>query len=59
MNKAFGILLSCLIFLLACQDKKKPSDETKKITKDTNAIVEPETSSNPYATIDVSPMDMS
>jgi hypothetical protein len=59
MNKAFGILLIGFVFLLACQDKKKSPAETKKTTIDSNAIRTTDTSDNPYAAIDVSPMDMS
>ena len=58
MNKIFGILV-CFIFLLSCQNNKKTSNETTKTNSDTNTVVKPEISSNPYSPIDVSPMDMS
>ena len=59
MNKTSGVLLFYLVLLLACQDKKRPSGETSKMTADTTAIAKPENFSNPYSAIDVSPMDMS
>ena len=59
MNKTSGVLLFYFVWLLACQDKKKSSGETNKMTTDTNAIAKPENFSNPYSAIDVSPMDMS
>lgn len=60
MYKTSGILLHllCSFILLACGDKKEPSSSDQE-KKDSNAIVTPEVSSNPYAAIDISPMDMS
>src|SRR5215831_8452049 len=58
MNRVFGILL-CFTFLASCQDKKKSAGGTIKPTNDTNTVVSPESSYNPFSPIDVSPMDMS
>ena len=61
MNKTSGILLRllCPFILLACQNKKESPSSIDKEEKDSNAIVKPEVSSNPYAAVDISPMDMS
>ncbi len=54
-------VFACLLFLLfACTSKKEKETGTAIEKKpDSAAMVQPESSINPYASIDVSPMDMS
>jgi hypothetical protein len=61
MNKISGILLPllCSFILLACGGKKESPTLTNQEKKDSNTVVTPEGSSNPYAAVDISPMDMS
>ncbi len=56
---AAGLIFIFSISLLSCKDEKS-SPATKTITtKDTNTTNQPESTSNPYSAIDLSPMDMS
>jgi hypothetical protein len=51
------LLFSCL---LACGNKEeKPADQVTAPKKDSAALLKKESSVNPYASVDVSPMDMS
>ncbi|MFI5133970.1 MAG: DUF2911 domain-containing protein [Chitinophagales bacterium] len=48
------------VFLLACQsNSNNPVAKGDSTKKDSNSIIKPEAISNPYAPIDISPMDMS
>ena len=49
------------LFLLSCNSKEeKKVPELKDLTtKDTNTTANPESTMNPYASVDLSPMDMS
>ncbi len=53
-------LIGLVCFFVSCSGKKS-SEQSETPVKDTNAIkqVSPERSPNPYATVDLSPMDMS
>lgn len=55
------LLLSFSLFLLSCNSKEeKNNPEIKQTTtKDTNTIANAESDMNPYASVDLSPMDMS
>jgi hypothetical protein len=51
-------LFFLLLIISACSDRKQAAKNGKD-TKDTNMVQKPENFYNPYAGIDVSPMDMS
>ena len=57
-NRILTLFLASLL-LWACQDKKESPKVGSKETKDSNAIVNPDEFSNPYSSVDISPMDMS
>ncbi len=48
-----------LVLIFSCKEKEKPSVASSKVTKDTNLTIPPQKNSNPYASVDISPMDMS
>lgn len=62
--KKISVLFSCFIVLLSCNNKKEDStvtspDNQVTVQTDSSALPVPDPSINPYAGVDLSPMDMS
>lgn len=60
MRTAFKLLplLSVLLFFTGCSNNKKSPVEANNVSKDSSRIITPGKNENPYAIVDVSPMDM-
>jgi Protein of unknown function (DUF2911) len=52
-------ILTWVIFLFSCKEKEKQPDVTISPAKDSVEKTKPDTASNPYVMVDISPMDMS
>lgn len=52
-------VLMLVFFIFSCKEKEKQPVAVNKATKDTNLNINPESTVNPYASVDISPMDMS
>ena len=61
MNTASRLLslMSLLFFMTGCSNKENKPDETSSISKDSSRIRISGKNENPYAIVDISPMDMS
>jgi Protein of unknown function (DUF2911) len=53
-----GIYL-IIIFFISCKENEKPKTAQSETKKDTPVVANPDTTTNPYVIVDVSPMDMS
>jgi len=51
-------LLSVLLLFTGCSNNKKSPVEANSVSKDSSRIITPGKNENPYAIVDVSPMDM-
>jgi hypothetical protein len=52
-------VMTLVFFIFSCKEKEKQSPAPNKATGDTTLNITTETDANPYATVDISPMDMS
>ena len=61
MKPAFQLLslISVLLFFTGCSNKEKKPVEIKNVSGDSSRIIIPGKNENPYAVVDISPMDMS
>jgi Protein of unknown function (DUF2911) len=60
VNQQIPLLILLTLLTFACEQKPKVEPVTEKVTTpDTSSKQQPEIAANPYAPVDVSPMDMS
>jgi hypothetical protein len=56
----FYLIIIPVLFIIACNNKEKKSVENGMVSsKDSSKIINPGNNENPYAIVDISPMDMS
>jgi hypothetical protein len=61
MNTAWPKIIAIILLsgIISCKNEDEPTPEKPLAVNDSSLIVKPQTSDNPYVTVDVSPMDMS